>query len=96
MSPTRAFLGIASGLPALTTLALPHLAELVRQPGAVWAVLALLAAGLVAMFAFVWIAAGAQKPWPWRLGWVLRLTLFGAGGAGVLVHARAPARPGSR
>ncbi len=80
MSPaTRAALGIASAFPAATTLALPHAPDIVRQSGdgMVWAVLALLAAGLAATFAFVWIAAGAQRPLAWRIGWVLGLTLFG-------------------
>ena len=96
MSPsTRAALGIASAFPAATTLVLPHVPDLVRPwgDGVVWAVLALLAAGLGATFAFVWIAAGARKPLGWRLSWVLGLTLFGVLSAPVFwwLYVRSPA-----
>ena len=90
--PTRTALGLASALPALTTLALPHLPEIARQSGdaVVGAALALLVLGLGAVFAFVWIAAGARRPLGWRLGWVLGLTLFGIATAPVfwLLHVR--------
>ena len=94
--PVRTLLGVASGLPALAALALPHVADAVRQSGegVVWAALGLSALGLCAVVAFVWVASGAHKPLAWRLGWVLALTLFGALAAPAFwwIHVRQPDR----
>ena len=82
----RHILGVAAGVPALTTALLPHAADALAAIAghsptlsqvAALGLVAVLLAGVAVTLSFSALAVGADRPGPWRLGWVVALAAVG-------------------